>query len=110
MNIPPLPHGASQQSQHLRPSTASLSSTKKSSPSHCQDQLPSEVAFFPLSLPRGRRVSAIHARAATDLWGCRAAGLATSHLPFRAADAPSGSAARGHQQQRQGLEVVIRHL
>lgn len=29
MNISPLPHGASQQSQHLCPSTASLSSTKK---------------------------------------------------------------------------------
>lgn len=110
MNISLQPHGASQQSQRLCPSTATSSCTEKSSPSCCWDQLPSEVALFPFSFQTGRHVRATGARAPRPCgvawgwgWPPRAC---LSELPVsRLVQQPEDVGSEG-----QGLEVVFRHL
>lgn len=102
MNISPQPHGASQQSQRLCPSTATSSCTEKALLPAAGISSPPRWPFPPfLSREAGTSVPPVPGHHGPA--GLRGAG--TGHLaplPFGAAGAPSGAAARGHGQRRAG--------
>lgn len=63
---------------------------------------PLRGGLFPLFFPERQARPCHWCQGTTALQGCVVLGLATRRLPFGAARAPSGAAARGHRQRRAG--------
>lgn len=110
MNISPLPHGAPQQSRHLCPPTASSSSTEKALLPAARISSPPRWPLLPflfwvvgMSVPPAPG----QPRPCGGAWRW---GWPRHACLSELQDAPSGVAARGYQQQGQGLEVFFRHL